>query len=88
MPSAFDSAPTAHTAEATGGPALPAGTAYRDAGATLGAVGSARAVEFSSREVSTARVEPHLVNLHSVKCLFIADRSHIRWLLWGNPQTG
>src|SRR6202008_4071346 len=27
----------------------------------LGAVGSARAVEFSSRDVSTARVEPHLV---------------------------
>src|SRR6266481_5150080 len=61
MPSAYDSASTAHTAEAASGPALPAGTASRDAGATLGAVGSARAVEFSSREVSTARVEPHLV---------------------------
>src|SRR6266566_8999355 len=61
MPSAYDSASTAHTSEAASGPALPAGTASRDAGATLGAVGSARAVEFSSREVSTARVEPHLV---------------------------
>ena len=61
MPSAYDSASTAHTSEAASGPALPAGTAFRDAGATLGAVGSARAVEFSSREVSTARVEPHLV---------------------------
>src|SRR5207248_1473845 len=61
MPSAYDSASTAHTAEAASGPALPAGTASRDAGATLGAVGSARAVEFSSREVSAARVEPHLV---------------------------
>jgi protein-tyrosine kinase len=64
-PAAFDSASTAHTAEATSGPALPAGMASRDAGATLGAVGSARAVEFSSREVSTARVEPHLVAIHS-----------------------
>src|SRR2546430_12887002 len=71
MPSAYDSASTAHTSEAASGPALPAGTASRDAGATLGAVGSARAVEFSSREVSTARVEPHLVALtdpRSVEC--------------------
>ncbi|MFN2577447.1 MAG: CpsD/CapB family tyrosine-protein kinase [Pyrinomonadaceae bacterium] len=71
MPSAYDSASTAHTAEAASGPALPAGSASRDAGATLGAVGSARAVEFSSREVSAARVEPHLVALtdpHSVEC--------------------
>jgi protein-tyrosine kinase len=71
IPLAFDSASTAHTAEATSGPALPAGTASRDAGATLGAVGSARAVEFSSKEVSTARVEPHLVAItspRSVEC--------------------
>src|SRR2546425_3488005 len=71
MPSAFDSASTAHTTEATGGPALPGGPASRDAGATLGAVGSARAVDFSSRDVSTARVEPHLVAItdpHSVEC--------------------
>jgi capsular exopolysaccharide synthesis family protein len=61
MPSAFDSASTAHTTEATGGPALPGGPASRDAGATLGAVGSARAVNFSTREVLTARVEPHLI---------------------------
>src|SRR2546430_546478 len=61
MPSAYDSASTAHTSEAASGPALPAGTASRDVGATLGAVGSARAVEFSSREISAARVEPHLV---------------------------
>ncbi len=65
MPSAFSSASTAHTAEATGGPALPGGTAFRDAGATLGAVGSARAAEFSSREVLAARVEPHLVAVTS-----------------------
>src|SRR5215831_12122851 len=71
MPSAFDSASTAHTAEATSGPALPAGIAFRDAGATLGAVGSACAVEFSSRDISTARVEPHLVAVtspRSVEC--------------------
>jgi len=60
-PAAIDSASTAHTAEATGGPALPGGPASRDAGATLGAVGSARAAEFSSREVLAARVEPHLL---------------------------
>jgi len=61
MPAAFNSASTAHTDEATGGPALPGGPASRDAGATLGAVGSTRAVEFASREVLAARVEPHLV---------------------------
>ncbi|HVS83775.1 MAG TPA: CpsD/CapB family tyrosine-protein kinase [Pyrinomonadaceae bacterium] len=61
MPEGIDSAPTAHTAEATGGPALPGGPASRDAGATLGAVGSARAVRFASQDVLAARVEPHLV---------------------------
>src|SRR3982074_1617562 len=43
MPAAFNSASTAHTNEATGGPALPGGPASRDAGATLDAVGSTRA---------------------------------------------
>lgn len=61
MPVAIDSASTAHTAEETGGPALPGGPASRDAGATLGAVGSARAARFSSRDILAARVEPHLV---------------------------
>src|SRR5438270_782279 len=65
MPSTFDSASTAHTTEATGGPALPGGPASRDAGATLGAVGSARAAEFSTRDISAARVEPHLVAVTS-----------------------
>lgn len=60
-PAAFNSASTAHTAEATGGPALPGGPASRDAGATLGAVGSARAAEFESQDILAARVEPHLV---------------------------
>ena len=61
MPQGYDSASTAHTEETTGGPALPGGPASRDAGATLGAVGSARAAEFSLREVLAARVEPHLL---------------------------
>src|SRR5215510_13720958 len=65
MPASFDSASTAHTEEATGGPALPDGTAFRDAGATLGAVGSARAAEFFSTDISAARVEPHLVAITS-----------------------
>ena len=60
-PAEIDSASTAHTEETTGGPALPGGPASRDAGATLGAVGSARAAEFSLREVLAARVEPHLL---------------------------
>ena len=64
-PTAFNSASTAHTTEVTGGPALPGGPTLRDAGATLGAVGSARAAEFSSREISAARVEPHLVAITS-----------------------
>jgi len=71
MPSVFDSASTAHTGGATSGPALPAGNASCDVGATLGAVGSARAVEFSSRDISTARVEPHFVAItdpHSPEC--------------------
>ncbi len=60
-PLAIDSASTAHTAETTGGPALPGGPASRDVGATLGAVGSARAVRFMSQDILAARVEPHLV---------------------------
>src|SRR5690349_8929130 len=59
-PVGFDSAPSAHTDEAFAGQALLGELAYRDVGATLGAVGSARVVEFSSRAISTARVEPHL----------------------------
>lgn len=61
MPAANNSAFTAHTTEATGGPALPGGPASRDAGATLDAVGSARAAEYSIRGILAARVEPHLV---------------------------
>ena len=59
-PVGFNSASTAHMDEASAGQALLGEPAYRDVGATLGAVGSARTVEFSSRAISTARVEPHL----------------------------
>lgn len=58
----YDSAPNAHT-DASSGSALPGGLASRDAGATLGAGGSTRAMEFVALEISPARVEPHLVAL-------------------------
>jgi capsular exopolysaccharide synthesis family protein len=57
----YSSASTAHTANAPDGSALPGGFASRDAGATLGAAGAARAAEFMSYTISAARVEPHLV---------------------------
>ncbi len=60
-PVGFNSAPTAHTDQAFAGQALPGEPAYRDVGATLGAVGTARVAEFSSRAISAARVEPHLI---------------------------
>ncbi|HEY8225855.1 MAG TPA: CpsD/CapB family tyrosine-protein kinase [Pyrinomonadaceae bacterium] len=55
------SASTAHTADVPDGSALPGGIASRDAGATLGAAGAARAGGFVSYDISSARVEPHLV---------------------------
>ncbi|HEV2765219.1 MAG TPA: CpsD/CapB family tyrosine-protein kinase [Pyrinomonadaceae bacterium] len=58
---ATTSAPTERTNESHAGSALPGARASRDAGATLGAAGSARAAEFPSVEISAARVEPHLV---------------------------
>jgi capsular exopolysaccharide synthesis family protein len=58
--SATTSAPNEHTVT-TGGSALPAGSASRAAGATLGAAGSARTPEFVTLDISAARVEPHLV---------------------------
>ncbi|MGI8836157.1 MAG: CpsD/CapB family tyrosine-protein kinase [Pyrinomonadaceae bacterium] len=56
-----NSASSAHTANVPGGLALPGGIASRDAGATLGAAGSARVGGFASYDISAARVEPHLV---------------------------
>ena len=55
------SAFTAHTANASGGTALPIGMASRAAGATLDAARPARARALVSYDVVAARVEPHLV---------------------------
>ena len=61
QPARNGSASTAHTEERTGS-ALSGATASRDAGATLDAAGSTRAVvEFVTQDISTARVEPHLI---------------------------
>jgi capsular exopolysaccharide synthesis family protein len=59
--SAHGSASIEHTGHAAAGSALSGARASRVAGATVDAVGSARAVEFPSVEIETARVEPHLV---------------------------
>jgi len=55
------SASTAHTADVPDGSALPGGFASRDAGATLDAAGAARVGGTVSYDISSARVEPHLV---------------------------
>ncbi|HEV2881273.1 MAG TPA: CpsD/CapB family tyrosine-protein kinase [Pyrinomonadaceae bacterium] len=55
------SASVEHIDAATAGSALPGGQASRVAGATADAVGSTRALEFPSVEISHARVEPHLI---------------------------
>lgn len=59
--SAHSSASTEHTNVAAAGLALSGGRASRVAGATVDAAGSAREVEVPALEVSTSRVEPHLV---------------------------
>ena len=57
------SAPSAHTGQANG-TALPGGIVSRDVGATLGAAGTARQPgNYASVEISSARVEPHLVSI-------------------------
>src|ERR1044071_9266150 len=55
------SASTAHTADVPDGSALPGGIASRDAGATLGAAEATRAGGFVTFDVSSSRVEPHLI---------------------------
>ena len=60
---AHGSAPTEHTIEAHAGSALPGGAAARVAGATVDAGGSTRAATYTSVEVVTSRVEPHLVSI-------------------------
>src|SRR5260370_14590198 len=59
MPAASNSAFTAHTTEATGGPALPRGPASHYARATLDSVGSARAADASNRTILAAHAQPH-----------------------------
>ena len=60
-PTARGPASTEHNASAPTGSALSGGQASRVAGATVDAVGSARAGDFPSVEISPARVEPHLI---------------------------
>jgi len=60
-PDTAHSSASAERTERLPGSALPGEQASRVAGATVDAVGSARAPEFPSIEVSAARVEPHLV---------------------------
>ena len=60
---AHSSASTEHTAQAQVGSALPGGVAARVAGATVDAGGSTRAATYTSVEVVTSRVEPHLVSI-------------------------
>ena len=63
QPALTSSASTAHT-DLTAGMALPGGLASRDAGATLGAAGTTRQPgNYTSVEISPARVEPHLVSI-------------------------
>lgn len=64
------SASTAHTTDVTDGSALPGGIASRDAGATLGAAGAARAGGFVSYDISPARVEPHLVAISQPRSVY------------------
>ena len=61
LPTAHASASIEHTGTAFAGSALSGNQASRVAGATVDAVGSARAAGFPSVEISAARVEPHLV---------------------------
>jgi capsular exopolysaccharide synthesis family protein len=58
---AHNSASTEHTIHAPAGSALPGGSATRVAGATVGAVSSARDAAYASIEVVASRVEPHLI---------------------------
>ncbi|HEX8634372.1 MAG TPA: CpsD/CapB family tyrosine-protein kinase [Pyrinomonadaceae bacterium] len=85
------SASAEHIVAATVGSALPGGQASRVAGATADAVGSARAREFPTVEISHARVEPHLIAItdprspHAeqyralrTRILHAAERRHIQ----------
>ena len=75
---ANSSASTAHTADVTDGSALPGGMASRDAGATLGAAGAARAGGFVSYEISPTRVEPHLVAISQPRSAYCEQFRSLR----------
>lgn len=75
---AKSSASTAHTADVPDGSALPGGMASRDAGATLGAAGAARAGGFVSIEISPARVEPHLVAISQPRSAYCEQFRSLR----------
>jgi capsular exopolysaccharide synthesis family protein len=72
------SASTAHTTDVTDGSALPGGIASRDAGATLGAAGAARADGFVSYDISTARVEPHVVAISQPRSVYCEQFRSLR----------
>jgi len=72
------SASSAHTADVPDGSALPGGIASRDAGATLDAAGSARAGGFVSYEISSARVEPHLVAISQPRSAYCEQFRSLR----------
>jgi capsular exopolysaccharide synthesis family protein len=72
------SASTAHTADVPGGSALPGGFASRDAGATLDAAGAARAGGMVSYDISTARVEPHLIAVSQPRSAYAEQYRSLR----------
>ncbi len=74
----LSSASTAHTADAPGGSALPDGLASRAVGATLDAAGATRAAGFVSYDISTARVEPHLVAISQPRSAYTEQFRSLR----------
>ena len=72
------SASTAHTADAPGGSALPDGLASRAVGATLDAAEATRADGFVSYDISTARVEPHLVAISQPRSAYTEQFRSLR----------
>src|SRR5690349_24977153 len=72
------SASTAHTADVPGGSALPDGIASRDAGATLGAAGATRAGGFVTFDVSSSRVEPHLIAVSQPRSAYTEQFRNLR----------
>src|SRR6188474_779681 len=72
------SASTAHTADVSGGSALPGGIASRDAGATLGAAEATRAGGFVTYDISPSRVEPHLIAVSQPRSAYTEQYRNLR----------